>query len=83
MPLRFNPIACAEWLDPGLELEAAGRPFGRIRHDAVRCAFCGTSYSLVVQLSLSEQELLANQRHFEKLVSESCGNHRPILQLDA
>ena len=83
MPLRFNPIACAEWLNPGGELEAAGMPFGRVRRDAVRCAFCGTTYALVVQLSLSEQELLANQRHFEKLVSDSCGNHRPIVQLGA
>jgi len=83
MPLRFNPIACVEWLSTGGELEAAGMPLGRIRRNAVRCAFCGITYAMVVQLSASEQELNSSQRHFEKLISDSCGNHRPILQLGA
>lgn len=83
MPLRFNPIACAEWLSLAGELEAAGRPLGRVERGAVRCVFCGRAYTLIVQTSVTEQELVASQRHFEKLVSDACGNHPPILQLDA
>ena len=81
MPSKFNPIACDEWLNLGGELEAAGVPIGRVQRDAVRCTYCGRSYALIVQLSLSEQELRASQRDLEQIVSDACGNHQPILQL--
>jgi len=81
MPVRFNPIACGDWLDGGGELEAAGVPIGRVQRDALRCSFCGRTYALIVQLSVTDQEVLASKRHFEKIVSDACGNHMPIVQL--
>lgn len=83
MAFRFNPIACGEWLSSGGELEAAGMRIGRILHDAIRCSSCGSSYALLVPLSLPEQELPASQRHFQRMVNDACGNHSPILQLGA
>jgi len=81
MAFRFNPIACREWMGSDVELEAAGMTIGRIVHDAVRCASCGSTYALLVPLSLPEQELPVSQRRFQRMVNDTCGNHSPILQL--
>lgn len=83
MAFRFNPIACGEWLGAGGELEAAGMTIGRVVHDAVRCDSCGSTYALLVPLSLPDQELPASKRRFQRMVNDTCGNHSPILQLGA
>jgi len=81
MAFKFNPIACRGWLHSDLELEAAGIKFGRIVPDAVRCSSCGSTYSLLVPLSLPDRDLPDSQRHFQRMVNDACGNHSPILQL--
>ncbi len=83
MAFKFNPIACGEWLSSDIELEAAGMKIGRIVPDAVRCSSCGSTYSLVVPLSLQDRDLPDSQRHFQRMVNDACGNHSPILQLGA
>ncbi len=82
MAVQFNPIAYGEWLSLG-ELEEAGRDVGKIVRNAIRCSSCGSTYALLVPLSLPEQELPASQRHLEQMINDACGNHSPILQLDA
>jgi hypothetical protein len=82
MPIVFNPIACRLPLSNG-ELEVAGVPMGRILADLIRCRVCGARYSVIIPHLRVSPALADSIDQLERLVSASCSEHPPIIQIQA
>ena len=82
MPARFNPIACTERLDDG-HLEAAGETIGLVLVDALQCAHCGRSYTVLLPQILSDEQKRKSTTDLQRAINRSCGRHLEILQTDS
>jgi hypothetical protein len=77
MPIFFNPIACIDSDVTGLKNLSAGRSI----ENAIVCSCCGATYHIIVPTTSSDKDVDGFKAKLRQMVSASCGEHPPLVQL--
>jgi transcription elongation factor Elf1 len=79
--VRFSPIAFSEWFAERVAAEVSDPKQARTIRRAVMCSGCGASYDLLVPASTADEEIRSYKAWFRKVISRSCRDHPPVLQM--